>query len=156
LIELREKSEELSRMQADVKIVEDRIQRISSELIPGLFDEIGLSQVSLADGARVSIKTDYSASITEAKKEACFAWLKSQNLDSVIKSKLEVEFKKGENERSEALREVLDGMSLKYKEKKGVHPQTLKALVKEQIQESVDFPQELFSVYKYRETIVTR
>jgi ferritin len=45
-------------------------------------------------------------------------------------------------------------MGVSYKDKNFVHPQTLQAFVKEQIENGAEFPTELFKVYPLRSTKV--
>jgi hypothetical protein len=146
----------LEKLNEEAKKISDRIKYIGSDLVPTLFDELGLSKVSLSDGTGVAIKTDYNAAITEEKKADCFAWLAKNKLDTVIKNKIDVELKKDDLAHSKELTTLLKKLRLKFTEKKSVHPQTLKALVREQIVENTSFPQDLFSVYKYRETIILK
>lgn len=55
-----------------------------NEVLPGVLEDAGLTNVSLAEGFRVSVSTQVRASIREGKKEAAFAWLEANDLADII------------------------------------------------------------------------
>ena len=59
-----------------VKNLKKKRDHISGEVIPTMLSEMGLSFLKLADGSSVEVKTNYSATITQAKKEEAFNWLR--------------------------------------------------------------------------------
>lgn len=133
-----------------------RAQEIQRELsmnrIPDLFDEINLSQLKMKDGSVVEIKRDFAASISIERKPFCFDWLRKNNHEHIIKHDVTVKMKKGEESEAKALIKKLDDMGLTYIDKEHVHPMTLKAFVKEQIEKGTDLPQEQFGVFPIRKT----
>ena len=54
------------------------IEYLSGEVIPTMLSEMGLSFLKLSDGSSVEVKTNYSATITQAKKEEAFNWLRQK------------------------------------------------------------------------------
>jgi len=130
------------------------LRRLSEEAIPNMFQTIGIQEFKLTDGSSVSVKPYYAANISAAKHDECFAWLRDHGLDDVIKHNIIIDFGRGEDEDCNQLKDLLMEANVNYTEKSGVHPQTLKALVREQMEnmsERLDtkdkFPAELFSVF---------
>ena len=66
------------------------LEQISGEAIPTMLSEMGLSYLKLADGSSVEVKTNYSATITQANKEKAFNWLRDNGLGDIIKNEMTV------------------------------------------------------------------
>ena len=106
------------------------------------------------DGSKVSVKPYYAASISAENEVGAFAWLRENGHDYIIKHNLQIQFGKGEDSECERVKEELANLNVNYIEKAGVHPQTLKAFVKEQIEllssrlgTTEQFPMKLFNVF---------
>lgn len=134
-----------------LKELKQQEQVLSGIKIPEMFDELGLKKMSLSDGRAIEIKKSYACSISKDNEEACFDWLVENKHDSIIKSEVAVRVKKGETKELKRIEDLLIEAKIAYEKKNAVHPQTLKAFVKEQI-ETGDFPRELFNVFEIRET----
>lgn len=137
--------------------------KVSEEHIPNLFLELGLSAFKLEDGSEVVVKPYYNATITEEHQVEAFAWLRGHNLDDIIKHEVKVIFGKGEDEACGELKKTLADLNVNYVDKESVHPQTLKALVKERVEklgdrldETEKIPFETFSVYIGRKTKIVQ
>lgn len=128
------------------------LQKLSTEIIPAIFLEIGLSEIKLSDGRKVQIKKFYSASINDENRDEAFMWLRKNNLGDIIKHELKVNLGKGEDAKAEKIKAQLQKLQMNYIDNETIHPQTLKAFVKEQIEamgdeEGSKFPVKLFKVY---------
>ena len=73
---LADKIKELQAQQEQLQIQEDAVKQkkkdieyLSGEVIPTMLSEMGLSFLKLQDGSSVEVKTNYSATITQAKKK---------------------------------------------------------------------------------------
>ena len=96
---LADKIKELQAQQAQLQVQEDAvkqkkkdIEHLSGEVIPTMLSEMGLSFLKLQDGSSVEVKTNYSATITQAKKEEAFNWLRENGLGDIIKNEISVSF----------------------------------------------------------------
>jgi len=152
--QMADKADEIDEMGDKLKTLNEEYRALSGGQIPDLFDEMGLSQIKLTDGRSVEIKRTFAASITKEKQTGCFKWLRANGHESLITHELITKLKKGESKEQKKLIEVLAKLGLTYADKEKVHPQTLKAFVKEQIEKGGNFPQEQFSVFPIRETKV--
>jgi hypothetical protein len=158
LAEQREKQVELDELAKKMVVLQDRVNLISSTAVPDIFLELGLTKVKLADGSSVEVKTDYAAGITEEKKPGCFAWLEKFGHASLITREFSTKFKKGDERLVKKFITNLTKLGVTYKDKSGIHPQTLKAFVKEQLAgpTAKDFPREQFSVFEIKKTVVSK
>lgn len=136
------------------------IERLECEAIPGLMAAAGnIEKFKLSDGRSVSLKDELYANISEANRASAFAWLESHNLGDVIKDTLTVQLGKGKqaDQRSKSLMEYLDGLGVTtYQRKRAVAPNTLQALLREQIEEGRDVPKETFSVFQRKRAVIKK
>jgi hypothetical protein len=66
-----------------------------------------------------------------------------QSLSKSLTSRLT----EGDTETANVLQQYLQDHKMSYSGKTGVHPQTLAAFVKEQVESGADFPLDVFNVY---------
>ena len=157
---------ELARQQVNLEQIVEQIEeqlstykaslkRLSEETLPIALQDVGLTQFKLEDGSLVDVQTMYFASINDENRTEAFNWLQEKGFDDLIKNQISLSFGRGEDERAEELANKLSQEGYEYEQRKEVHPQTLKAFVKEQIEKSVpDFPLQTFKVFIGKKTKV--
>lgn len=145
--EIEEQEEKLSELKKELKA-------LSEKKIPTLMDELGLSELKTEQGFKISIKNEIFAKIPDENKTEAFEWLRSHDLDDVIKTEINIKYDKGENEKAiknfNAL--IQKGFNAKYNE--SVHPMTLKSLIKEQLNNGSDIDLSLFGAFEFQKTII--
>ena len=127
-----------------LKELKEAARLLREETLPCAMQELGLSELKLDTGESISIKSEVFASIPNDKKEAAFRWLREQGLDGVIKTQVAVNLGKGEIELAESLKGEFDARGFASSIGASIHPQTLKALLKEQLAKGVNVPLDLF------------
>ena len=160
---LADKIKELQAQQAQLQIQEDAvkqkkkdIEHLSGEVIPTMLSEMGLSFLKLQDGSSVEVKTNYSATITQANKEAAFNWLRENGLGDIIKNEISVSFGRNEDNKAADYANLARGQGLEPKQKLKVEPMTLKALVRERIEAGKEMPTEIFNIFVGNKTTIKR
>lgn len=143
LIAVRERVIECERALAEAT---DEMRSIGERQLPDLMAGLGLTELKLNNGQKIGIKTDYFASIPKATYTEAFDWLRARNMGGVIKEELSVPAN---------FKEALAGHGVPFDLKRSIHPSTLKALVREQIEAGNDFPRELFGVHVANKAVVT-
>ena len=134
----------------ETKVKENKalLLKLSTEMIPETLDELGLSEVTLSDGTKVSLSNFYSCSIKEDKKAAAMNWLRNNDLGDVIKTEVVVPFGKGDVKQAEKTSsEILKKLKLKSTVTYSVHAQTLKKLAREQHEAGKSLPESSFNLY---------
>jgi len=149
-----EKAIELDEKQ--IKEKKKHLEYLSGEIIPTMLSEMGLSSLKLQDGSSVEVKTNYSATITQANKEAAFNWLRENGLGDIIKNEISVSFGRNEDNKAADYAELAKGQGLEPKQKLKVEPMTLKALVRERIEAGKDMPTEIFNIFVGNKTTIKR
>ena len=160
---LADKIKELQAHQKQLEVQEDLIKQkkkdielLSGEVIPTMLSEMGLSYLKLQDGSSIEVKTNYSATITQANKEAAFNWLRENGLGDIIKNEISVSFGRNEDNKAADYAELAKGQGLEPQQKLKVEPMTLKALVRERMEAGKEMPTELFNIYVGNKTTIKR
>ena len=146
--------EQARRIEENLKSKNDEIRVLSEQEIPNLMQEAGVSEFKLADGSSVSIKPFYAAKIPVSKTDEAFQWLTGNGYGDLIKNTVSLNFGKSEDNVANSLVEDLKSKGHNVSQKKKVEPQTLKAFVKEAIQNGQNVPMDLFGVYISNKTTI--
>ncbi len=125
------------------------LTKISTEDLPLLMTELQLKEITLDDGSKITVKSDLSCTITELKRDACLQWLTSHGFDGLIKTHVVTSFGKGQHDSavSFAIKTKTEYKNVTLKE--NVHPSTLKAFIKEQLEEGNTIPSDLFGIHSF-------
>ena len=154
--EMQAKQTQLELQEDSVKKTKKDIEHLSGEIIPTMLSEMGLSFLKLQDGSSIEVKTNYSATITQANKEKAFNWLRENGLGDIIKNEISVSFGRNEDNKAADYAELAKGQGLEPKQKLKVEPMTLKALVRERIEAGKEMPTEIFNIYVGNKTTIKR
>ena len=154
--ELQASQLELQEQEDAIKQKKKDIEHLSGEVIPTMLSEMGLSYLKLQDGSSVEVKTNYSATITQANKEEAFNWLRENGLGDIIKNEISVSFGRNEDNKAADYAELAKGQGLEPQQKLKVEPMTLKALVRERLEAGKEMPTELFNIYVGNKTTIKR
>lgn len=146
--------EEVAHLEAELASAKERLERIQNVALPEAMLSLGLSKFTLTSGATVSIKEDVMASIKADYIDGAVAWLDKIGCGDVVKDEIKVNLSRGEAELAARFMALAYALNVKATEKLSVHPQTLKALVKEQRTKGVVFPDALFSIFDFRKAII--
>jgi len=114
----------------ELKAAKEKHRIVIEDLIPDLMTQLGISEIKTEDGRSLSVIKQYLAKIPKNKEGEAFSWLNEHGFSSIIKTKVV--------------------------ETTGVHHQTLKAFVKEQMELGNEVPQDLFGVFVKQVTKITK
>ena len=153
---LRDLEDEVKAEEQSLKDKEKEIERISGDVIPTLLSEMGLSSLKLADGSAIDVKPYYSANISIKNQEAAYNWLRSNGLGDIIKNNITVSFGRNEDNKAAEYANLARGQGFEPTQKLKVEPMTLKALVRERIENNRDMPMDIFNVFVGNRTKITR
>ncbi len=153
---LRALEDEVKTDEELLKNKKKELERISGEVIPTMLSEMGLSSLKLADGSAVDVKPYYAANISVANREAAYGWLRSNGLGDIIKNDITVSFGRNEDNKAAEYANLAKGQGYQPTQKLKVEPMTLKALVRERIENGKDMPMDIFNVFVGNRTKLTR
>jgi len=141
---------------AELKKAQSDLAHISGEALPAALAEHGLTELKMADGSKVTVSTVISANITKERAPEAHDWLRANGHADLIKNTVSVAFGKGEDTKAADLIDLLDAKGFNSDQKEAVHPSTLKAFCKEQIEKGAQIPSELFGIYIGQKTTIKK
>jgi hypothetical protein len=144
MIQMQERKSEL---EEEIKAVEQQIREIEEQQIPAIMAELGVRSYELDNGASISVKKYYGASISELHKGEAFEWLIENGHGDLIKNVVSASFVRGQEDVAERFAQELEDRNMAFNTKKWVEPMTLKAFVKEQVETGKEIPSEVFGLY---------
>ena len=153
---LKELEDELKADEESLKNKKKEIERISGEVIPTMLSEMGLSSLKLADGSAVDVKPYYAANISALNRDAAYGWLRSNGLGDIIKNDITVSFGRNEDNKAAEYANLARGQGFEPTQKLKVEPMTLKALVRERVENGLEMPVDIFNVFVGNRTKLTR
>ena len=156
VVKLKQLEDELVDKEKELKELKRHIELVSGEVIPTMMQEMNISTLKLADGSSVEVKPVYGASISLAKKEEAYTWLRENGLGDLIKNEITVSFGRNEDNKASQYAILAKGQGYEPVQKLKVEPMTLKALVRERLESGQEMPSDLFNVFAGNRTKVTR
>ena len=83
---------EIIKLEELIKHKRDQADKISSEIIPNLLAEQGLSSLKLADGSSITVKKTYRCTVRKDEIKSAHKWLRENGLGDIIKNEVAVRF----------------------------------------------------------------
>jgi len=142
--ELEKEIEELDSVTDERKA---QLRKLLEETIPGMLTELGMKSFVMADGSKIELKNFYGASIKDENRAVAFEWLREHGYDDIIKNTVSVRFGRGEDELCEGLLNLLRQNNYPVDQAQKVEPATLKAWVREMVEQGKEFPTDVFGAY---------
>ena len=156
VLELKDLEDEITNAEESLKKLKEKAKVVSSVEIPAMMDDMQITKLKLKDGESVEIKKIYGASIPKDQQGAAFTWLRNNGLGDVIKNDITVTFGRGEDNKAASYADLAKGQGFEPVQKIGVNPMTLKALVRERLENGQEIPDELFKPFQGNQTKITR
>ena len=156
VIELKNLEDEIENAEESLSKLKEKARYISNVEVPQMMEEMHITKLKLKDGESVEIKKIYGASITPDNQEKAFIWLRNNGLGDIIKNDVTVTFGRGEDNKAQQYAVLARGQGFEPVQKIGVHPQTLKAMVRERLEANQDVPSDLFKPFEGNQTKITR
>ena len=154
--QIRDKEETISRLEETLKEEKKTLLKLTDEEMPAMLAEIGISSFSLDDGSTVEVKQTYGASILVDNRPAAYEWLRDNGYDDIIKNTVLCQFGRREDDRASSFAAFAQQQGYVPEQKTEIHPQTLRAFVKERVEEGDAFPMELFGAWVGQRAVIKR
>jgi len=146
---------EIEKDEENLSLKKHKARDMEERIIPEMMQEAGVSLLKLSDGSTVEVKPFYAAKIPESRVEEAFSWLRGKGFEDIIKNTVTASFNRGQDNEVSELIKVCEDHGFNYNKKEKVEPMTLKAFVKEQVEEGKELPFDLFGVYIANKTKIT-
>jgi len=154
--QIRDKEDRIKSLEETLKDEKKSLLKLTDEDMPAMLAEIGISSFSLDDGSQVEVKQTYGASILVDNRPQAFEWLRDHGYDDIIKNTVLCQFGRGEDDLASAFAAFAQQQGYVPEQKTEIHPQTLRAFVKERVEEGEDFPMELFGAWVGQRAVIKK
>jgi hypothetical protein len=151
--QLKDLEDEIANAEDSVKKLKEKANIISQFEIPQMMEEMNIKKLKLKDGETVEVSKFYSASIVD--QDAAFQWLRENGRGDIIKNDITVTFGRGEDNKAAQYAVLAKGQGYEPVQKVGVHPQTLKGVVRECNESGIELP-DCFKTYVGNRTNIKR
>lgn len=138
--EMQNAEREAARLAALLEEQTRRVRTLREATLPALLDEAGVKELTLQDDFRLERTEEVFASIARQNEAAATKWLVANNYGSIIKSAFSIPFDKGDVKQMRTVAQLLKKARIAFEIRTGVHAQTLKAFVREQLQAGKQLP----------------
>jgi len=153
---IRDTEATVEKLEESLKTCKKDLQKLTDEEMPAMLAEMGISSFSLDDGSTVQVKQTYGASILVNNRPDAYNWLRDKGYDDIIKNTVVCQFGRGEDDRASSFSAFAEQQGFIPEQKTEVHPQTLRAFVKERCEAGEDFPMELFGAWVGQRAVIKR
>jgi hypothetical protein len=147
-VELRLAKAQVEDAENALKLAKDQMVQIAEYDLPEAMAAVGMGEVRLSDGTRVSVSDNIFARITDANQQAAFEWLNEHGHGNLIKREFKIGFGRDQEQWAADFETVLGTQGVSYDRKQTVHPSTLKSFVKGQLEDGVEIPEDVFGVHR--------
>ena len=145
---------EIANLKEQLKKKEDYKTKLSEEVLPSLFSEVGLSELKLSDGRKIKVSEYYRAAIKVENREAAYTWLRNNGFGDLVKNQVTCSFGRNEDEKASSLISDLSERGLEPMQREWVEPSTLRACVREQYESGKEIPMDLVGAYIGHKTTI--
>ena len=152
VVKLKQLEDQLEEKEKELKELKRHIELVSGEVIPTMMQEMNISTLKLADGSSVEVKPVYGASITSAKKEEAYTWLRENGLGDLIKNEITVSFGRNEDNKAMAYATLAKGQGYEPSQEEKVHAMTLKVTMEDWKEKGNEIPEDLFWTFDGNQT----
>lgn len=144
----------VSQLEQQLKEANEKLRNLAERVLPDAMTAVGMTEFKLLDGNKITIKDEVMCSIRSGFEHSAAGWLEERGLGDVVKDEVKINLGRGEANLAKEFLDLAEQHGVAASEKLGVHPATLKALVKEQLAQGVEFPEECFSVHQYKKAVI--
>ena len=148
--------QEIAQYEQFVKEKKQALYKITDEQLPEALEEMGLQKFTLTDGAEISVKPIYAASIPKERKEEALQWLRDHDFGDLVKNNVTVSFGRGEDEVARDFVDFCDAEGYAPNQMEKVEPMTLKAWLRERVEAGDPVPLDLFGAFISQRATIKR
>ena len=133
-----------------------KLLKMTDEDLPALMTEANSMEFTLLDGSKVTIKPQYGASIKVDNRPAAYEWLREHGHDDIIKNTVSCQFGRGEDDLASSFKAFAEKEGYVPNQTEKIEPMSLRAFVKERVENGDEFPMDLFGAYVGQRAVITK
>jgi len=151
----REQEEIVAQKERELKEAKRELRHTREVDLPEAMQQAGLSEAALADGSKIKVEEGVDAHVSKDRQAEAFKWLEDNGFGDIIKCEAKVDIGRDEQLRQVVV-DALESAGVEPDVARSVHPQTLKAFVRERVNRGdIMPPEDTFGIFHYRKAKVT-
>lgn len=143
---LVDKEKALAKYEERVKAIKGEILLLKRVELPELMREFDLQYIGMPDGTKVELLDDFAVKIEDEDRGDAYAWLERNGFGGIIKTVMTAELPRGDAEVAAQAARAMKDFPVPVQVAANIHPQTLRAFVKEQLAKGTCVPYDLFGI----------
>ena len=151
---IKTETEHVKVLEENLKECKKNLMKLTDEDLPQLLTELGMSSFKMADGSSVEIKKTYGASIPVANRAQAYQWLRDNGFGDIVKNVVACNFGMGEDYEADSFFDMARKKGFVPDKKTEVLSSTLRAFVKERVENGDEFPMELFGAFVGQRAVI--
>jgi len=152
--DIADTQEEISKIKEQLQRKEDYERKLSREVLPSLFSEVGLSELKLSDGRKIKVSEYYTATPLKENRAKVYTWLRDNGFGDLVKNQVTCSFGRNEEEKASGLLSHLSEKGYQSTQREWVEPSTLRAFVREQYEVGKELPMDLLGAFIGHKTTI--
>lgn len=153
---MKDLDKEIAEAELATKKLASERRRISEDILPDLFDSVGMTELKTRTGLPLKKKKLLHTSIAGAKKPTAIKWLDDNGHGGIVKRQVVINFNRdnalpGENGTASKVQKLLNLIGRGWKDHKtelDVNGASVKALIKKLLEGGEEVPKETFGVHQ--------
>ncbi len=154
--EAAELEQEIASVEQKLKDKKKALYKITDEQLPEALEEMNLQKFTLTDGSEISVKPIYAASIPKDRRDEAFQWLRDHEFGDLVKNNVTVTFGRGEDDTAKDFIGLCGEQGFVPSQIEKVEPMTLKAWLRERVEEGDPIPLDLFGAFISQRATIKR
>lgn len=156
-LEIESTIAEIENLELHKKDLNQKLQKLYDETAE-LLRSKNLTSLTLANGSKVTASEKIVAHIKKEFQDSAYDILREKGFGDLIKREVKANFAKGEDAQAEQFIRAIEEQGLQPVDNATIHPSTLKAFFKEQLDKGNphELPLDLFGVYVLNEIKIRR
>ena len=154
--EAAELEQEIASVEQKLKDKKKPLYKITDEQLPEALEEMNLQKFTLTDGSEISVKPIYAASIPKDRRDEAFQWLRDHEFGDLVKNNVTVTFGRGEDDTAKDFIGLCGEQGFVPSQIEKVEPMTLKAWLRERVEEGDPIPLDLFGAFISQRATIKR
>ena len=153
---IQDTQDQVDEIEDNLKAKKEVLRRLKEEDLPNKFAEMGMSEVKMENGDKITVKPFYRGHISKTNKDSAYKWLREHNHGDLIKNEVKITFGKGEDANAAQVKEDLNNKGYSFTDREAIHPQSLSAFIREQTEKGKARPHDLLGVHVGQTTTIKR
>ena len=154
--EAAELEQEIASVEQKLKDKKKALYKITDEQLPEALEEMNQQKFTLTDGSEISVKPIYAASIPKDRRDEAFQWLRDHEFGDLVKNNVTVTFGRGEDDTAKDFIGLCGEQGFVPSQIEKVEPMTLKAWLRERVEEGDPIPLDLFGAFISQRATIKR